>query len=51
MGHQVVGATHTRFILLLTSKVAKTLTLKIKPKILICSERLKGVHVKCSDAL
>lgn len=44
MRHHFVGATHTWFVLLLTSKVTKTL--KIKPKILICIERLKGIHAK-----
>lgn len=51
MGHQVAGATHTWFILLLTPKVAKNPTLKVKPKILIYKKSLKGVHVKCSNAL
>lgn len=41
---------HTWFILLLTPKVAKNLTLKIKPKILIYNERWKAAYAKCSNA-
>lgn len=51
MGHQVVGTTHTWFILLLTSKEAKNVALKIKPKIMIYKERLKAMPVECSNTL